>query len=80
MIRAMMKATAKVMEEMPWWQKALIVSAATVACSAAAKMMKYFIYEIEKPVNRKADELLPEDKLPFLKTAGSTEGSPSTRR
>jgi hypothetical protein len=64
MIRAMMKATAKVIKEMPWWQKALIGSAATVAFSAAVKVMEYFIQEIEEPVNKKLDKLLPEDKLP----------------
>ena len=44
MIRAMMKAAAKVMKEMPWWQKALIGSAAAVAFSAAAKVLEYFIF------------------------------------
>ncbi len=80
MIRAMMKATAKVIEEMPWWQKALIGSAAAVAFSAAAKAMEYFIQEIEEPANKKSDKLMPEDKLPFPESAGSAEGSPSTRR
>jgi len=37
MMLEMMKATAKVIKEMPWWQKALIASAAIVAFSAAAK-------------------------------------------
>ena len=80
MIWAMMKATVKVIKEMPWWQKALIGSAATVAFSAGAKVMEYFIEEIEKPVNKKSDQLLPEDNLPFPKSAGSAEGFPSTRR
>jgi hypothetical protein len=80
MIRAMMKATAKVIKEMPWWQKALIGSAATVAFSATAKAMEYFIQEIEGPVNKKSDKLLPEDKLPLSKSAGPAECSPSTRR
>jgi hypothetical protein len=53
MIRVMMKATAKVIKEMPWWQKVLIGSAAAVAFSAAAKAMEYFIQEIEEPVNKK---------------------------
>ncbi len=59
MIWAMMKATAKVIKEMPWWQKVIIGSAAAVAFSAAAKMMEYFIQEIEAPVNKKSDKLLP---------------------
>ncbi|MBA4422783.1 MAG: hypothetical protein C0390_06725, partial [Syntrophus sp. (in: bacteria)] len=70
MIRAMIKATAKVIKEMPWWQKALIGSAAIVAFSAAVKVMEYFIHEIEAPVNKKSDKLLPEDKLPFSENAG----------
>jgi hypothetical protein len=74
MIRVMMKATAKVIKEMPWWQKALIGSAAAVAFSAAAKVMEYFIQEIEEPANKKSD------KPPFPVSAGSAEGSPSTRR
>lgn len=80
MIRAMIKATAKVIKEMPWWQKALIGSAVTVAFSATAKVMEYFIQEIEEPLHKKADTLLFEDKLPLPKSAGSAEGSPSTRR
>jgi hypothetical protein len=80
MIRAMIKATAKVIKEMPWWQKALIGSAAAVAFSAAAKVIEYFIQEIEEPVNKKSDKLPPEDKLPLPKSAGSAESSPSTRR
>ena len=80
MIRAMMKATAKVIKEMPWWQKVIIGSAAAVAFSAAAKVMEYFIQGIEEPANKKSDKLLPEDKLPFPKSAGSAEGFPSTRR
>ena len=46
-------------------QKALIGSAAAVAFSSAAKVLKYFIQEIEEPVNEKSDKLLSEDKLPF---------------
>jgi len=65
---------------LPWRQKALIGSAATVAFSAAAKVMEYFIQEIEEPANKKSDKLLPEDKLPFPESAGSEEGTPSTRR
>jgi hypothetical protein len=42
--------------------------------------MEYFIQEIEEPANKKSDKLLPEDKLPFPESAGSAEGSPSTRR
>ncbi len=56
MIRAMIKATSKVIKEMPWWQKVLIGSAAAVAFSAAAKVMEYFIQEIEEPVDNKSDE------------------------
>jgi hypothetical protein len=80
MIREMMKATAKVIKEMPWWQKALIGSAATVAFCAAAKAMEYFIQEIEEPLLKKSDKLRTEDKLPFPKSAGPEESSPSTRR
>lgn len=58
MIRAMIKATAKVMKEMPWWQKVLIGSAAAVAFSVATKGIEYFIQEIEEPVNKKSDKLL----------------------
>jgi hypothetical protein len=57
MIRAMIKAASKVIKEMPWWQKVLIGSAAAVACSAAAKVIEYFIQEIEEPVNKKSDKL-----------------------
>jgi hypothetical protein len=64
MIRAMMKATARVMQEMPWWQKALVGSAAAVAFSAAVKVLEYFIQETEVPVNKESDKLPPEDKLP----------------
>jgi hypothetical protein len=67
MIRAMMKATARVMQEMPWWQKALIGSAAAVAFSTAAKVLEYFSQEIEVPVNKESDELPSEDKLPDQK-------------
>lgn len=63
MIRAMVKATARVLKEMPWWQKVLIGSAAALAFSAAAKVMEYFIQEIEEPVNAKSDNLRSEDKL-----------------
>lgn len=62
MIRAMMKATAKVIKEMPWWQKVLIGSAAAVAFSAATKVMGYFIQEIEETGKRKSDKLLPVDR------------------
>jgi hypothetical protein len=55
MMRAMIKATAKVIKEMSWWQKALIGSAATVAFSAAAKVMGYFVQEIDQPLHRKSD-------------------------
>jgi hypothetical protein len=79
-IPAMMKATAKVIKEMPWWQKALIGSAAAVAFSAAVKMMEYFIQGIEEPTNKKSNKLLPEDKLLLPESAGSAEGPPSTRR
>jgi|GEM_PF-3537299 len=58
MIRAMMKATAKVIKEMPWWQKALIGSAAAVAFSAAAKVMEYFIQEIEEPLHKKEERIV----------------------
>lgn len=53
MMRAMIKATVKVINEMPWWQKVLIGSGAAVAFSAAAKVMEYFIQEIEKPDKQK---------------------------
>jgi hypothetical protein len=56
MIRAMIKATSKVIKEMPWWQKVLIGSAAAVAFSAAAKVMEYFIQDIEEPVDKKPDK------------------------
>ncbi|MHB8909816.1 MAG: hypothetical protein ACYDAA_13165 [Syntrophales bacterium] len=64
----MMKATAKVMKEMPWWQKALIGSAAAVAFSAAAKVLEYFIYEIEAHVNKESDKLPSEDEQPNQKS------------
>jgi hypothetical protein len=80
MIRAMMKAVAKVIKEMPWWQKALIGSAAAVAFSAAAKAMEYFLQGIEDPVNKKSDKLPPEDKRPLSKSAGSAGFSRPTRR
>ena len=53
MIGAMVKATAKVIKEMPWWQKVLIGSAAAVAFSAAAKVMECFIQDIEEPENKR---------------------------
>jgi hypothetical protein len=56
MIRAMINATSKVIKEMPWWQKVLIGSAAAVAFSTAAKVMEYFIQEIEEPVDKKSDK------------------------
>jgi hypothetical protein len=56
MIRAMIKATSKAIKEMPWWQKVLIGSAAAVAFRAAAKVMEYFIQEIEEPVDKKLDK------------------------
>jgi hypothetical protein len=59
---------------MPWWQKTEIGSAAAVAFSAVAKVLEYFIQEIEEPLNKKSDKLLPEDKLPFPKSAGAAEG------
>ena len=58
MIHAMIKATEKVIKEMPWWQKILIASAAVVAVSAAAKVMGYFIQEAEELANKKSDKLL----------------------
>ena len=63
MIRAMMKAAAKAIQEMPWWQKALIGSAAAVAFSTAVKAMEYFIQEMEEPVDKKSDKLLPQERL-----------------
>ncbi len=80
MIRAMMKATAKVIKGMPWWQKVIIGSAAAVAFNAAARVMEYFIQELEEPANKKSDRLLPEDRQPLSISAGSAESSPSTRR
>jgi hypothetical protein len=56
MIKALMKATAKVIREMPWWQKALIGSAATVTFSGAAKAMDHFIQEMEESANNKSDK------------------------
>ena len=49
-------------KEMPWWQKVLIGSAAAVAFSATVKAMEYFVQEIEEPLHKKSDKLLPEDK------------------
>jgi hypothetical protein len=58
MIRAMIKATEKVIKEMPWWQKVLIGSAAVVAFSAAVKGLEYYIEEKEEQVNTKSGKLL----------------------
>ncbi len=58
MIRAMIKATAKVIKEMSWWQKILIGSAAAVAFSAAAKVMEYFIQEMEEPLHKKEERIV----------------------
>ena len=58
-IHAMIKATAKVIKEMPWWQKVLIGSAAVVAFSAATKGIGYFFQEKEELANKKSDKLLP---------------------
>jgi len=58
MIRAMIKATAKAIREMPWWQKVLIGSAAAVAFSAAAKGIEYLSQEMDEPVKRKTDRWL----------------------
>jgi hypothetical protein len=80
MIRAMIKATAKVIKEMPWWQKVIIGSAAAIAFSAAVNVMEYFIHEMEDSANKKSDKLLSEGNPLFPKSAGSAEGSPSTRR
>jgi hypothetical protein len=46
MMWAMIKAAAKVIKGMPWWQKVLIGSATTIAFSATEKVMEYFIQEI----------------------------------
>ena len=58
MIHAMIKATAKVIKEMPWWQKVLIGSASVVAFSAATKGIGYFFQEKEELANKKSDKLL----------------------
>jgi hypothetical protein len=58
MIRAMIKATAKVIKEMPWWQKALMGSAAAVALSAAVKVMEYYIQEIEEPFHKQEERIV----------------------
>ena len=58
MIRAMIKATEKVIKEMPWWQKVLIGSAAVVAFSAAVKGLEYYIEEKEEQANTKSGKLL----------------------
>jgi hypothetical protein len=58
MIHAMIKATEKVIKEMPWWQKVLIGSAAVIAFSAAAKGIEYYIEEKEEPANKKSDKML----------------------
>jgi hypothetical protein len=49
----MFRATAKVIKEMPWWQKVLIDSAAVVTFGAAVKGMGYFIQEVEEPAKKK---------------------------
>ena len=43
---------------LPWWQKVIIGSAATVAFSAAAKAMEYFIQEIEEPLHKKQERIV----------------------
>ena len=58
MIRAMIKATVKVIKGMPWWQKVLIGSAAAVAFSAAAKVVEYFIQEMEEPLHKKEERIV----------------------
>ena len=58
MIHAMIRATAKVIKEMLWWQKVLIGSAAVVAFSAAVKGIEYYIEEKEERVNTKSGKLL----------------------
>ncbi len=52
MISAIIKSTAKVIKEMPWWQKIILGSAAVIAFSATAKAMEYLIQEIEEPEDR----------------------------
>jgi hypothetical protein len=58
MIRTMIRATAKVIREMPWWQKILIGSAAAVAFSTAAKVMESFIQEREEPLHKKEERIV----------------------
>jgi len=58
MVHAMIRATAKVIKEMPWWQKVILGSAAVVAFSAAVKGIEYYIEEKEEQVNKKSDKLL----------------------
>ena len=74
MIRAMIKATAKVIREMPWWQKVLIGSAAAVAFSATAKVMEYFIQEIEEPLHKKEERIAMERSFRAV-NAAVKEGS-----
>jgi hypothetical protein len=54
----MIKATEKVMKEMPWWQKVILGSAAVFAFSAAVKGIEYYIEEKEEKVNTKSGKLL----------------------
>ena len=58
MISAMIKSTAKVIKEMPWWQKVILGAAAVIAFSATAKAMEYFIQEIEEPEDKKPDKFI----------------------
>lgn len=58
MISVMIKATEKVMKEMPWWQKVILGSAAVFAFSAAVKGIEYYIEEKEEKVNTKSGKLL----------------------
>jgi hypothetical protein len=54
----MIKATEKVIKEMPWWQKVILGTAAVVAFSAAVKGLEYYIEEKEEQVNTKSGKLL----------------------
>ena len=58
MIHAMIKATAKVIKEMLWWQKVILGSSAVFAFSAAVKGIEYYIEEKEEKVNTKSGKLL----------------------
>ena len=58
MIRVMIKATEKVIKEMPWWQKVILGTAAVVAFSAAVKGLEYYIEEKEEQANTKSGKLL----------------------